>query len=150
MIGDGEERARLEHLARGCARPLPRLTRWTIRAELLAASSAIVCSSREEGLGIGLLEAMAMERPVVGFAVGGVPEIVMDGVTGLLARPGSVGSLAAQLREAMRDLDRLSAMGRAARAWVLREASIEATCAAYREVYARVARTLVAVPGADR
>ena len=50
--------------------------------EVMAQAQAAICSSRQEGLGIALLEAMALGRPVVAFPVGGVPEIVRAGETG--------------------------------------------------------------------
>lgn len=102
------------------------------RAELvavLAASTVFVCPSVYEPLGIVNLEAMAVGLPVVGTATGGIPEVVDDGVTGLLvpidqADDGTgtpldpdrfVADLAAALTQVVRDPERAAAMGRAAR-----------------------------------
>ena len=102
------------------------------RAELvavLAASTVFVCPSVYEPLGIVNLEAMAVGLPVVGTATGGIPEVVDDGVTGLLvpidqADDGTgtpldpdrfVADLAAALTQVVSDPDRAAAMGRAAR-----------------------------------
>jgi glycosyltransferase involved in cell wall biosynthesis len=99
-------------------------------------ADAALCSSRSEGLGIALLEAMSMARPVVSFAVGGVPEIVKDNCTGLLARPGDVEALAARMREAARSRDRLRQLGEAARLHVVDRFSVRAMRARYDDVYA--------------
>ncbi|MFD4991356.1 glycogen synthase [Cellulosimicrobium cellulans] len=102
------------------------------RAELvavLAASTVFVCPSVYEPLGIVNLEAMAVGLPVVGTATGGIPEVVDDGVTGLLvpidqADDGTgtpldpdrfVADLAAALTQVVRDPERAAEMGRAAR-----------------------------------
>jgi L-malate glycosyltransferase len=140
VVGDGSARARLSSLAQRLgvrhrvffhghvADP-----RW-----IVARAHAALCSSRAEGLGLANLEAMSLGRPVVGFAVGGVPEIVEDGVTGLLAAPGDPEALAARMRDAMSDRDALARMGAAARAFVEKRCSVEATCRAYRDVYRRL------------
>lgn len=60
----------------------------------LAAMDLFVLCSLREGLGIALLEAMAMGRPIVATKVGGVPEVVEDGVTGLLVPPADPATLA--------------------------------------------------------
>jgi glycosyltransferase involved in cell wall biosynthesis len=76
-----------------------------------------------------------MGRPVVGFAVGGVPEIVESERTGLLAAAGDVHALAARMREAAGARDRLRAMGDAARARVAERFSVEAMCEGYARAY---------------
>src|SRR5207247_1379395 len=53
----------------------------------IAAMNLVVLPSRSEGLPVALLECMAMAKPVVASAVGGIPEIVVDGVTGKLIQP---------------------------------------------------------------
>ena len=79
-----------------------------------------------------------MGRPVVGFAVGGVPEIVEDGRTGLLARAGNVDALATRMREAVMSRDVLHALGEAARERVVGRFSVDAMCHGYEDVYANV------------
>ncbi|MDB4993356.1 MAG: hypothetical protein JWM74_788 [Myxococcaceae bacterium] len=140
VVGDGAERAALASLARrlGVHRRVffhghlddPRAT--------VSRAHAALCSSRAEGLGLANLEAMALGRAVVGFRVGGVPEIVEHGVTGLLAAPGDVAALAASMRAAMSDRQALARMGAAARAFVVERCSIEAMCRGYADVYGRV------------
>lgn len=72
-------------------------------APLLAASAVVASASRSEGFGRAVLEGMAASRPVVATAVGGVPELVEDGVTGLLVPPESPGALAEALLRLLAD-----------------------------------------------
>ena len=58
-------------------------------------------STYPEGLGLVALEAMAAGAPVVGTAIGGIPESVIDGETGWLVPPGDVAALAAALADAL-------------------------------------------------
>ena len=142
IVGDGEERVTLEALVR--ARHIEDRVRFhgylADPREILASADAALCSSRSEGLGIGLLEAMAMGKPVLAVPVGGVPELVRDDETGWLARDRSPQALAARMYEAFVERDRAPALGRAARARVERSYSISQMCTGYREVYATLAR----------
>lgn len=82
--------------------------------ELIAACDVFVLPSRQEGLGSSLLLAMALGRPVVATATGGIPEIVSDGESGLLTPPGDVAALARTLARLLRDPElqrRLAANG---------------------------------------
>src|SRR5262249_58973660 len=97
----------------------------------VARAHAVVCSSRSEGLGLALLEAMAMARPILGFAVGGVAEIVTHDQTGWLTGERTPAALAALVARAHRDPPRPAAMGSAARARVERPASARAAGRAY-------------------
>ena len=68
-------------------------------AQTLADAHALVVPSRNEGLGLVALEALAAGRPVIASAVGGLVETVEDGVDGILVPPGDVDALAGALRE---------------------------------------------------
>jgi glycosyltransferase involved in cell wall biosynthesis len=70
--------------------------------------------SMEEGLPISALEAMASARPVVASRVGGLCELVVDGVTGYLVPPGDTEALARRIAELAGDRERLAQMGMAA------------------------------------
>ncbi len=100
VVGDGPERAALDALARELGVDA-RVHFWGYRPDpevVVAAADAALCSSRTEGLPLGVLEAMAGARPVVAVPVGGVPEVVTDGETGWLAREATLDALVAQVR----------------------------------------------------
>jgi glycosyltransferase involved in cell wall biosynthesis len=71
--------------------------------------------SRDEGFGLTLVEAMASSKPVVATAVGGIPEVVEDGVTGLLVPPDDPQALARALQALLSNPDLRIAMGQAGR-----------------------------------
>jgi glycosyltransferase involved in cell wall biosynthesis len=83
-------------------------------ARVLAACDVFVLASLFEGLPVALMEAMALGRPVVATAVGGVPEFVSDGVEGLLVPPAAPDALAIALEALLRDPARRRRMGAAA------------------------------------
>jgi len=104
----------------------------------MAQSDVIVCASSYEAFPRAVLEALALERPVVATSVGGIPEIVIDGQTGLLAPAGDPDSLAAAVLRLINDPDfarRLAAAGRrlVAERYTM-EAQASALAALYREV----------------
>ena len=76
----------------------------------------LVAPSRYESFGLIYPEAMAHGKPVIGCRCGGVPEVVKDGITGLLAEPGDVASLVAAMVRLARDPNLRNQMGEAGRA----------------------------------
>jgi starch synthase len=110
--------------------------------QLLTHALAFVCPSVYEPLGIVNLEAMACATAVVASRVGGIPEVVDGGVTGLLVPPGDPASLADALNLLLRDPGRADAMGLAGRERAVKEFSWETvaaqTAALYRELAAPV------------
>lgn len=72
---------------------------------LTAAADAVVLSSTHEGLPVTVVEAMAAGTPVVATAVGGIPEVVEDGRSGLLVPPGDPPALAGAIERILRDGD---------------------------------------------
>jgi glycosyltransferase involved in cell wall biosynthesis len=78
-------------------------------------AAVAVLTSSNEGLPVALMEAAACGVPAVATAVGGVPELVDDGVTGLLAPAGDARALAAAVAELLDDPARATRMGAAAR-----------------------------------
>ncbi|HLM68760.1 MAG TPA: glycosyltransferase [Longimicrobium sp.] len=83
--------------------------------ELLAASDIFALVSREEGLGIVTLEAMATSLPVIVTYAGGSEETVVDGESGLIIQPDDPAALADRLRMLIRDPGLRSRLGERAR-----------------------------------
>jgi alpha-maltose-1-phosphate synthase len=106
--------------------------------QLLSHATVFACPSLYEPLGIVNLEAMACGTAVVGSAVGGIPEVVSDGETGLLVPPGDAGALAGALNALVRDPVRATLLGRAGRERAVAEfgwqAVAERTVALYTEI----------------
>ena len=109
-------------------------------AALYAASDLCVWPAVNEAYGMALLEAQAAGLPVVAGAVRGVPDVVMDGRTGLLAPGGDEAKLAALVRELLVDPARRQRLGAAAKAFVLEERSIDAAAARLRALLAPLRR----------
>ena len=78
-------------------------------------SDVVVLPSRNEGWGLSLMEAMACGKPTVATKVGGIPELVRDGVDGILVDPGDTAGLAEAIASLLRDDDMRSRMGAAGR-----------------------------------
>ncbi|HYF93310.1 MAG TPA: glycosyltransferase family 4 protein [Symbiobacteriaceae bacterium] len=107
----------------------------------MSEAGVFVLSSRSEGLGLVVVEAMAAGRPVVATRVGGVPEVVVDGVTGLLVPPEDPGALAGAVRRLLSDPDLAARMGEAgrrrAREVFSASRTAELTAALYEELIRR-------------
>ncbi len=71
--------------------------------QLLQECLFMVLASREEPFGMAIVEAMAAGKPVLATAVGGIPEIVRDGIDGILVPPNNVNALAQGLRQLLED-----------------------------------------------
>ena len=99
----------------------------------------------KEGLGVAALEAGAAGIPVVGARAGGIPEVVVDGETGLLCPAGDAGALAAAIERLLGDPEAAREMGKRARARVESrfsvDAMVEGNLKVYREVVAARRRT---------
>jgi glycosyltransferase involved in cell wall biosynthesis len=117
IIGDGERRAELEALARrlGVA-DVTRFMGWRAdMREVYADLDVVTLCSNNEGSPVALIEALAAARPVVSTRVGGVPNVVHDGESGLLVPPRDSAALAEGVLALLRDPDRAAAYGQAGR-----------------------------------
>jgi glycosyltransferase involved in cell wall biosynthesis len=103
--------------------------------ELLARAGLFVLSSRTEGISLTLLEAMASGLPVVATRVGGNPEVVAEGETGLLVPAGDPPTLAAALLRLWRDPAARHALGEASRRRVEEHFDIRRMVARYETCY---------------
>jgi glycosyltransferase involved in cell wall biosynthesis len=118
LAGDGTERSALETLARdlGIAPRVHFLGLRTDARALLPAFDLLAAPSvGREGLGLAALEAMDAGLPVVASRVGGLPEVVEDGATGLLVPQDDAGALAAAIAVLLLDPRRARALGEAGR-----------------------------------
>jgi alpha-maltose-1-phosphate synthase len=104
--------------------------------QLLSHATVFVCPSLYEPLGIVNLEAMACGTAVVGTRVGGIPEVVADGETGLLVPPDDPAALAAALNALLLDPARAIAMGAAGRKRAAAEFGWDAIAAQTVQLYA--------------
>jgi len=114
VAGDGPERPALERRADAALGDRVRFAGILPGpGQALAAADVVVSCSRTEGMPGVLIEAGLSGRPAVATDVGGVAQIVRDGETGLLARPGDVGGLNTALVRALAERDHLGAAARA-------------------------------------
>jgi alpha-maltose-1-phosphate synthase len=107
--------------------------------QLLSHATVFACPSVYEPLGIVNLEAMACGTAVVASRVGGIPEVVEGGVTGLLVPPDDTAALADALNALLRDPVRAEAMGRAGRERAVKSFSWDTVAAQTASLYAELA-----------
>ena len=94
---------------------------------VLASLNVLVLPSyAHEGIPQIILQAQAMARPVVATTIGGIPEVVEDGVTGLLIAPRDSDALAEKIRAILDDSGLAKNLGQAARAHIERSYSLDA------------------------
>lgn len=136
LVGDGEERDRLRALARDLG--LEASVEWAGHVDdvwpLLADAHVCALASRYEPLGLAVLEAMAASLPTVAYAVGGLRELIVDGVTGSLVAPDDHDALAEGLRLYLRNPGRAREVGRAAARWA-EEHTMQRMAQAYQGLY---------------
>jgi glycosyltransferase involved in cell wall biosynthesis len=145
IVGDGPERPKLEAAARrlGIADrvefrgkiPAAELQAAYARATAFVLPSVFDARGDTEGLGVVALEAMNYGTPVVASRIGGIPDVVEDGVTGLLVPPGDAAALAAALRRLLDEPDLARKLGEAGRRRLREQFSWEAITARWEAVY---------------
>jgi glycosyltransferase involved in cell wall biosynthesis len=141
IVGDGPERANLETLSRslGLSDIVTFAGGRNDIPEILSALDLFVLCSDTEAFPVSILEAMAMERPVVSTDVGSVSEAVVHGTTGLLVPPGRPEALASAICELLADPARRREMGVAGRRRVQDHFSVESMVGQYQDLFAEMA-----------
>lgn len=115
--GDGNSKELTEHACRlGIIDKITFLgwVQGSRKADLLARATVFVLPSYNEGLPVGILEAMAVGLPVISTTVGGIPDAVENGVEGLLIAPRNVDALVAAIAKLLRNPELRQQMGEAA------------------------------------
>lgn len=140
IFGEGSERPALERrIAQLGLRERVLLPGFSSELDsLLPGADVVALSSYTEGLPNILLEGSAAARPIVATAVGGCPEVVADGETGLLVPPGDPSALAQALRSLVADADLRCRLGQAGRRRMAERFTFTAQAHAYRELLAEL------------
>lgn len=140
VVGDGREREAISREVNdlGLTKEVVFLGYRRNVAEILKGIDVVVIPSEQEAFPRVALEAMAMEVPVVASSVGGLPEAVEQGVTGILVPPRDIEALANALRELIGKPERRREMGQRGRQRVERLFSLEENVRRTKQVYREV------------
>jgi N-acetyl-alpha-D-glucosaminyl L-malate synthase BshA len=140
MVGDGPDRSSAEWLAnsKGIQNRVHFLGKQERVHELLPVADLMIMPSELESFGLAALEAMACKVPTIATRVGGVSELIDDGVTGRLFAVGDVDAMAAAAIELLADGARLSAMADAGRRAAQDRYCTTRIIPIYEEYYERV------------
>jgi glycosyltransferase involved in cell wall biosynthesis len=127
LVGDGPGREQLERRAHelGIARRCVFLGYQDDVGRFYDAFDVLLLPSANEGTPVSVIEALAAGRPAVATRVGGVPDVIRDGIDGFLCDVGEVDGLADRLAALASDPERRAAMGAAGRKRVLRRYAVE-------------------------
>jgi glycosyltransferase involved in cell wall biosynthesis len=146
LVGDGPLRRTVENQIKQAnlqevirihgARSRPEIARMMSEADIMVLPSVPTPSGKREGIPVVLMEAMASELPVVSSELSGIPELVDNGRTGLLAPPRDVGALADALQKLLHNSEMRSQMGRLGREKVLREFNLHRSAKNLSELFA--------------
>jgi glycosyltransferase involved in cell wall biosynthesis len=142
IAGDGPERGRLEELLRGHGLLSRLLLRGVVRdiPGFLAGLDVAVLCSRSEGMSNALLEYMAAGRAIVATRVGAAPQLLEDGIHGVLVSPDNPPALANAMDRLLCDPDLCQRLGTAARSRARRQFSREAMCKRFESFFVSLAR----------
>jgi glycosyltransferase involved in cell wall biosynthesis len=142
IVGEGSRREALEEQARELGLlglGLQNTVVFTGRRDdvpaVVASLDVALLPSYREAQGVSLLEAMALARPIVASRVGGVPEFVADGVTGLLVEPRDPAALAGAIVRVLRDHALADALGRNGRALIRERYCIDVMVRRVEDLY---------------
>ena len=140
MVGDGPDRERLEQVAHdlGIARVTYFVGYQSEVAGYYRLFDAFLLPSLNEGTPVSAIEALASGTPVVATRVGGVPDVVTDGVDGFLVEPGDTAAAADRLADLARDPDLRASMGDAGSASVRERYAVERLVDDVDQLYRRL------------
>ena len=140
LIGDGPDRDLSVSRARdlGASDRISFLGQRDVLPSLLTDADVFLLASTEESFGLSALEAMSCGVPVVPPRVGGIPEVVRDGVTGWLSPPDDRNAYIEAIREALNDPVARAERGQAAREDAVDRFSLDSVVASYEGLYARL------------
>lgn len=145
LVGQGGEEAALRQLAVECGISGRVIFAGKVPPDGVAAflqrCEFLVVPSQREGFGIVALEAMACRKPVVATAVGGLPEVVLDGITGLLVKERTPEAMAAAMLRLLDDSQLALQLGRTGRQVAESQFTWEAVAGRYIEVFQSVQRS---------
>jgi len=142
LIGDGPVRDEIEKLAsqHGMSDDVIFLGEQHDPVPWLSVADLFLLPSAQESFGLAALEAMACEVPVIASKVGGLPEIIEDGVTGFVCPPEDVEAMADRAIELLSDPSRRAAMGRAGAEMVRTRYCTDRIVPLYEAAYQDVSR----------
>lgn len=131
LIGDGPERKTLEAEAKPLGDAIKFVGYQSQDAVALALqqADALVLPSFAEGVPVVLMEAMAAGLPVIATRIAGIPELVEDGISGILVPPGDAATLANAILTMLEHPEKMQAMGTAGRAKVTKDFNIQTEAA---------------------
>lgn len=145
IVGEGEQRKRIERLIRQLGlsqtvhllggRPQHEVAALLAQADLFVLPSVVAPNGQMEGLPVALMEAMASRLAVVASRLSGIPELVEDGITGLLVPPGNVEALARAITQLAECESLRLEMGRRGREAIAREFDLTRTVAKLRALF---------------
>lgn len=151
VIGDGPERRKLERLAKRLgisgkihflgAQPFEQVAIAYRDANLVVAPSRYGRGGRTEGIPNVVIEALAHVRPVISTRVSGIPELVENGVTGLLVEPADSAGLAHAIAEIYQNRDAADLMAKRGRARIESEFDLERNASAQLEMFQKAIDT---------
>lgn len=152
LVGEGEDRPHLEAQIRDLgldqqvilmgALPRHRVSEVVREADVMALPSVVMPNGKMEGIPVALMEAMASEVPVVATSISGIPELVRDGETGLLAPQRDAAALADALERLYADRELGRRLATAGRQLVLQEFNLERSVSQLRVLFEQDWRSL--------
>ena len=142
LLGEGPERASLQESARRQGVTLQMPGYIDHPENIVAAADISVLPSLAEGMPFAVLEAMALGIPTIASSVAGTPEVIEDGVSGLLIPPGNTPALTAALARLVDDTALRSSLGAAAEGRIRKNFSLMAMVDGLTAILRRNARQL--------